>query len=111
MYRGSLTLLLLSQNPAARYETKKEGPNKGRWFFTCNTRACTFFQWDTIQHLPSSPLTGVASVSPSSSISKRRTPTNAQKSDSSPIKTLTPKHTATITQPNDATPTKCIVNK
>ncbi|KAI8149301.1 P-loop containing nucleoside triphosphate hydrolase protein [Fennellomyces sp. T-0311] len=32
--------------PAKHLMTKKEGPNKGRWFYTCESRACKFFHWD-----------------------------------------------------------------
>ncbi|CAG8759164.1 3946_t:CDS:10 [Gigaspora margarita] len=31
---------------ANHYETKKEGPNKGRWFYSCPLRKCGFFLWD-----------------------------------------------------------------
>lgn len=35
--------------PAARFEVKKQGPNTGRWFYTCqepNGVGCKFFLWD-----------------------------------------------------------------
>ncbi|KAJ8662613.1 hypothetical protein O0I10_001575 [Lichtheimia ornata] len=31
---------------ARKLVTKKEGRNKGRWFWTCPTRQCRFFKWD-----------------------------------------------------------------
>lgn len=30
---------------AAFFEVRKEGPNKGRKFFTCKERTCDFFKW------------------------------------------------------------------
>lgn len=31
----------------AKYlQTKKKGPNHGRWFFTCDARNCNFFLWE-----------------------------------------------------------------
>ncbi|RUP47357.1 P-loop containing nucleoside triphosphate hydrolase protein [Jimgerdemannia flammicorona] len=32
--------------PATRYETKKPGPNQGRYFFKCASRKCSLFKWD-----------------------------------------------------------------
>lgn len=35
--------------PAVKFQVKKEGPNKGRWFYTCQEpkeTACGFFLWD-----------------------------------------------------------------
>ncbi|KAB8303874.1 hypothetical protein EYC80_005242 [Monilinia laxa] len=36
--------------PAVRFQVKKEGPNKGRWFYTCQEpkekTGCGFFLWD-----------------------------------------------------------------
>ncbi|PGH14668.1 hypothetical protein AJ80_05849 [Polytolypa hystricis UAMH7299] len=32
--------------PADHFQTKKEGPNHGRWFYTCQKRQCKFFLWD-----------------------------------------------------------------
>ncbi|CAG8526660.1 16_t:CDS:2, partial [Racocetra fulgida] len=51
---------------ATHYETKKEGPNKGRWFYSCPLRKCGFFLWDNsssssntsgtaVQTVPSAP--------------------------------------------------------
>ncbi|OJD30916.1 px domain-containing protein [Diplodia corticola] len=39
------------QQPASRFRVKKEGPNKGRWFYTCHRkpgdeRRCGFFLWE-----------------------------------------------------------------
>ncbi|KAL7753520.1 hypothetical protein RI367_001295 [Sorochytrium milnesiophthora] len=31
---------------AAHFQVKKEGPNKGSWFWTCLGRKCRFFEWD-----------------------------------------------------------------
>ena len=31
---------------AARFQSKKENANKGKWFFTCADRKCTYFQWE-----------------------------------------------------------------
>ena len=33
------------QLPAQQFTVKKDGPNKGRPFFSCQTRKCDFFQW------------------------------------------------------------------
>ncbi|KJZ76727.1 hypothetical protein HIM_04063 [Hirsutella minnesotensis 3608] len=33
------------RNEAALREVKKRSPNKGRWFWTCQTRSCDFFLW------------------------------------------------------------------
>jgi hypothetical protein len=30
---------------AQKLQVRKEGPNKGRYFFTCQTKACDFFLW------------------------------------------------------------------
>ncbi|MCJ1469629.1 hypothetical protein MMC07_008264 [Pseudocyphellaria aurata] len=32
--------------PAPRFQTKKEGPNHGRWFYKCPKQRCNFFLWD-----------------------------------------------------------------
>ncbi|KAM3074867.1 hypothetical protein ACMFMG_008280 [Clarireedia jacksonii] len=35
--------------PAVHFQVKKDGPNKGRWFYTCqepNESACGFFLWE-----------------------------------------------------------------
>ncbi|QSZ34549.1 hypothetical protein DSL72_006143 [Monilinia vaccinii-corymbosi] len=38
------------RRPAVRFQVKKDGPNKGRWFYTCQepkeTTGCGFFIWD-----------------------------------------------------------------
>lgn len=31
---------------AARFQSKKDNANKGRWFSTCAKRDCKFFKWD-----------------------------------------------------------------
>ncbi|KAH7408238.1 hypothetical protein DE146DRAFT_675321 [Phaeosphaeria sp. MPI-PUGE-AT-0046c] len=43
------------RQPAVHFETKKEGPNKGKWFRTCQKQnndktRCKFFLWDTDAH-------------------------------------------------------------
>lgn len=30
---------------AAQFTVKKDGPNKGRKFYTCKTRTCKYFEW------------------------------------------------------------------
>ncbi|RDL38595.1 Uncharacterized protein BP5553_02935 [Venustampulla echinocandica] len=38
-----------SRLPASHFQVKKEGPNKGKWFYTCQEpkgRQCGFFLWD-----------------------------------------------------------------
>ncbi|KAJ5538629.1 hypothetical protein N7494_008108 [Penicillium frequentans] len=37
------------REPAIRFQVKKEGPNRGRWFYTCQKpqgQRCTFFLWN-----------------------------------------------------------------
>ncbi|KAI8802416.1 P-loop containing nucleoside triphosphate hydrolase protein [Cladochytrium replicatum] len=34
------------KQPASHFQTRKENANKGRWFYTCASRGCKFFQWD-----------------------------------------------------------------
>ncbi|KAJ5639252.1 uncharacterized protein N7484_007114 [Penicillium longicatenatum] len=37
------------REPAVRFQVKKEGPNRGRWFYTCHKpqgQRCTFFLWN-----------------------------------------------------------------
>lgn len=34
------------EETAIRYQVRKEGPNKGRYFFTCDSRACKYFEWE-----------------------------------------------------------------
>ncbi|KAI8376070.1 uncharacterized protein BYT42DRAFT_373553 [Radiomyces spectabilis] len=36
--------------PAISLETKKAGPNQGRWFWKCSTASCQFFAWDNTAH-------------------------------------------------------------
>ena len=31
--------------PAVKLQVKKDGPNKGRYFHTCQSKACQFFEW------------------------------------------------------------------
>ncbi|KAF1912381.1 hypothetical protein BDU57DRAFT_559626 [Ampelomyces quisqualis] len=43
------------RKPAVHFETKKEGPNKGKWFRTCQKQTtdkgrCKFFLWDSDAH-------------------------------------------------------------
>ncbi|KAH3881006.1 hypothetical protein DPMN_004929 [Dreissena polymorpha] len=33
------------QKKCSMKEVRKEGQNKGRWFFTCNVRTCNYFKW------------------------------------------------------------------
>ncbi|KAH3717181.1 hypothetical protein DPMN_059961 [Dreissena polymorpha] len=33
------------QKKCSMKEVRKEGQNKGKWFFTCNVRTCNFFKW------------------------------------------------------------------
>lgn len=35
------------RKPAIQFQVKKEGPNKGRYFYTCEARKCKFFLWET----------------------------------------------------------------
>ncbi|KAJ6114529.1 hypothetical protein N7486_000307 [Penicillium sp. IBT 16267x] len=38
-----------TREPAIRFQVKKEGPNRGRWFYTCQkpqNQRCTFFLWN-----------------------------------------------------------------
>lgn len=37
-----------SRLPAEKFQVKKESPNKGRWFYTCqqSERSCNFFLWE-----------------------------------------------------------------
>lgn len=33
-------------NTVGYFQVKKEGPNHGRWFFTCKNHECKYFKWD-----------------------------------------------------------------
>ena len=33
------------RQPAAFFEVKKEGPTKGKWFYTCQSKQCKMFLW------------------------------------------------------------------
>lgn len=49
LYRGNCQPRL----PASHLLVRKEGPNKGRWFYTCQEpkeSACRFFLWDDAAH-------------------------------------------------------------
>merc|ERR1712173_524734 len=39
--------------PAKRFQVKKDGKNKGKWFYSCDGKICSFFEWENENHNPS----------------------------------------------------------
>ncbi|CAG8551786.1 15090_t:CDS:1 [Acaulospora colombiana] len=71
---------------ASHFETKKPGPNKGRWFFSCPIRKCGFFQWDG-NAVPAASSSGPSQALPPTQVSSSL-PINMPKVDS-PLKQKT----------------------
>ncbi|CAG8536687.1 28583_t:CDS:2, partial [Racocetra persica] len=72
---------------ATHYETKKEGPNKGRWFYSCPLRKCGFFLWDNSSSSSNTSGTAVQTVpsapKPQKTINISSTNTTSNKSSNS----------------------------
>ncbi|CAG8698006.1 8421_t:CDS:1, partial [Acaulospora morrowiae] len=54
---------------ASHFETKKPGPNKGRWFYSCPLRKCGFFQWDSGSCASSAQSSGPSQAIPATQVS------------------------------------------
>ncbi|RUS14061.1 P-loop containing nucleoside triphosphate hydrolase protein, partial [Endogone sp. FLAS-F59071] len=79
--------------PAIHLETKKAGPNRGRWFYKCGSNECSFWKWDenTPQKASNDKTTHNAiehatnaSSSPINSINQRKLPWNASPNSKRP---------------------------
>ncbi|CAG8681483.1 18931_t:CDS:10, partial [Dentiscutata erythropus] len=108
-----LEMLCKCGKNANHYETKKEGPNKGRWFYSCPLRKCGFFLWDgpssssktSSQSVTSAPRpqksTNFSSTSTISNNSSAETPTSSSR--------ILPNWGKQTVQPNNAQKIKQLV--